>query len=332
MWLIIIVYLGLTREEILLFNKNLNHKKLFPCNNEDIDTDIKFVKYINKGDILFLDNTDLYISTIKSNTIYPSKFRNAPNILDVIQLKNGIILAITKENILKIKINDNNFEVYKLCQNPFKNHKLLYRDSCEIIDIFKLLIYELPKNNILISLILENSRLFGTIALYTISRYRIEEVIFNLDNFKIIKNMKNYIGTYTFEDSFEPYLIKIYNKYICISKMNNIYIYDITNYDLIKELNFSFNINIFNFDENIILVSKENEFSFILYDLSDINNIKYQKLYLVNDKKVMKIKENDLKEIKKCSNGKIVVILHENMLIFDFTKYLQPLILTKNIK
>jgi len=53
--------------------------------------------------------------------------------------------------------------------------------------------------------------------------------------------MDNYINT-DFEDSFKPYLIKIYNKYICISKKNNIYIYDITNYDLIKELNFSFNI------------------------------------------------------------------------------------------
>lgn len=180
---------------------------------------------------------------------------------------------------------------------------------------------------------MQSSELCGSFALYCIYRYRTEEVIFNLDKFKIIKNIKNYIGAYDFEESFKPYLIKIYNKYICISKKNNIYIYDINNYDLIKELNFSFNIlNTFNFDENIILVAKENEFSFILYDISDINYIKYQKLYFVNDKKVMKIKKNQLYDINKCSEGKMVVILPENLFIFDFTKNLQPLILPKTIK
>jgi len=143
--------------------------------------------------------------------------------------------------------------------------------------------------------------------------------------------MNNYINT-DFEDSFKPYLIKIYNKYICISKKNNIYIYDITNYDLIKELNFGFNINTFNFDENIILVAKENEFSFILYDLSDINYIKFQKLYFINDKKVMEIKENNLYDINKYSEGKMVVNLSGNLFIFDFAKYFQPLILPKIIK
>lgn len=193
--------------------------------------------------------------------------------------------------------------------------------------------YELPKNNILISLILQSSELCGSFALYCIYRYRTEEVIFNLDKFKIIKNIKNYIGAYDFEESFKPYLIKIYNKYICISKKNNIYIYDINNYDLIKELNFSFNIlNTFNFDENIILVAKENEFSFILYDISDINYIKYQKLYFVNDRKALKIKENDILEINEYSEGKIVVNLPKNLFIFYFTKYLQPLIPYKNIK
>ena len=324
-----------TKKEILLFKKNKNFKKLFPSNNDDrdrdVDTDIKFVKYINKRYIIFHDNEDLYISTIKSNTILPSKIEKVQNVLDVIELKNGMILAITGEDILTIKKNDNNFEVNRLSQNPFKNHKLLERDSSHFIYIFKLSIYELPKNNILISLILINSRLCGTFAYYCINKYRTEEAIYNLDDCKIIKNMTNYISAYDFEDSFKPYLIKIYDKYICISKKNNIYIYDITNYDLIKELNFSFNINTFNFDENIILVSKENEFSFVLYDLSDIYDIKYQKLYFVNDKKVMKIEGNNLYEINKTSEGKMVVNLPENVFIFDFTKNLQPLILTKII-
>ena len=322
-----------SKYEILIFDKNLNFKKLFPSDNDDRNTDINFVKYINKGYILFPDDKDLYILNIKLNKIIPSKIEKVQNVLDVIELKNGMILVFTREDILKIKINDNNFEVYRLSENPFKNHKLFYRDSSHVTDLFKLSTYELPKNNLLISLILVKFELCGTIALYSIDRYRTEEVIFNLDEFKIIKNMKNYISTYDFEESFKPYLIKIYNKYICISKKNNIYIYDITNYDLIKELNFNFNIfNTFNFDENIILVAKENEFSFILYDLSDINYIKYQKLYFVNDKKLLKIKENDLYDINKCSEGKMVVIFPSILFIYDFTKNLQPLILPKTIK
>ena len=322
-----------TKYEILIFDKKLNFKKIFPSNNDYITHYITFVKYINKGYILFPDYKFFYIANIKSNTIRPLKIEKVQNVLDVIEFKNGMILAITRNDILKIKINDNNFEAYRLSENPFKEHELFCRDSFHIINLYKYSTYELPKNNILISLILKSSELCGTIALYSIDRYRTEEVIFNLDEFKIIKNINNYISTYNFEESFKPYLIKIYNKYICISKKNNIYIYDITNYDLIKELNFSFNIlNTFNFDENIILVAKENEFSFILYDISDINYIKYQKLYFINDKKVMKIKNNQLYDINKCSEGKMVVIFPSILFIYDFTKNLQPLILPKTIK
>ena len=326
-----------TEKEILLFNKNQNYIKLFPSNNEKKKKDIKFVKYLNKEKIIFLNQYDLYISTIKSKRIFSStiiKFKRDQNVLDVIELKNGMILAITREDILEIKINDNKYEICRLSENPIKDNKFLLSNETfgEERDIFKLSSYELPKNNILISLVLVRFELSGTHCTFIKNHYRTEEVIFNLDKFKIIKNLKNYISTYDFEESFKPYLIKIYNKYICISKKNNIYIYDIANYELIKELNFNFNINTFNFDENIILVSKENEFSFILYDLSDINYIKYQKLYLINDKKVLKIKENDIFEINKYSEGKMVVNLPEKLFIFDFTKYLQLLIPSKITK
>ena len=298
---------------------------------------LNIIKYINKEKIIFFNNYDLYISTLNSNKIFSStiiKFKRDQNFLDVIVLKNGMILAITREDILEIKINDNKYEIFRLSENPFKDNKFLFSNEWgDDRDIFKLSIYELPKNNILISVIIVRFELCGGgMALYDKEQYRTEEVIFNLDKFKIIKNLKNYISNYDFEETFKPYLIKIYNKYICISKKNNFYIYDIANYDLIKELNFSFNINTFNFDENLLLVSKEHEFSFILYDLSDINYIKYQKLYFVNDRKALKIKENDILEINEYSEGKIVVNLPKNLFIFYFTKYLQPLIPYKNIK
>jgi len=155
-----------TKNEILIFDKKLNFKKLYPSDSDDKYIDIKFVKYIKKRYILLLYDKDLYISTIKSSTILPSKIEKVHNVLNIIELKSGMILTITREDLLEIKINDNNIKVIRLSENPFKNHKLFYRDSSHCIDIFKLSIYELPKNNILISLIIESSELCGTIALY----------------------------------------------------------------------------------------------------------------------------------------------------------------------
>ena len=93
-----------TTKEILLFNKNQNYIKLFPSNKEK-KPDIKFVKYINKGKIIFLNKYDLYISIIKSKRLFSStiiKLKREQNVLDVIELKNGVILAITREDILEI--------------------------------------------------------------------------------------------------------------------------------------------------------------------------------------------------------------------------------------
>ena len=50
-----------------------------------------------------------------------------------------MILAITKNDILNIRLNDNKNEISKLSKFPLKNL------------VVKLSIYELPKNNILIS-------------------------------------------------------------------------------------------------------------------------------------------------------------------------------------
>jgi len=150
-----------SEKEILLFNKNLKYKILFPFKNDNKDHDIKFVKCINKVNILFADNKSLYISTIKSSTILPSTIKKVRNVLDAIELKNGMLLVVADEDLLKIKVNKNNFEVNRLCENPHKNHKLFLRDSYHYIETFKLSIYELPKNNILISLIIVSSELAG---------------------------------------------------------------------------------------------------------------------------------------------------------------------------
>ena len=100
--------------------------------------------------------------------------------MDAIQLKNGIILAITKNDILKIKVNDNKYEISKLSKFPSKNG-------------VKLSIYKLPKKNILISSILIKQRLFNCGHQFLFNfEYNNIEIIFNLEKRKIIKTLENY--------------------------------------------------------------------------------------------------------------------------------------------
>ena len=84
---------------------------------------------------------------------------------------------------------------------------------------------------------------------------------------------------------------------------------------------------IYNFDENMILIinkdyHKENENS-ILYDITDLNNIKYQKFYF--DKIISKnYLINDF-DIKKLSNRKMLVIYNKNIFIIEYSKQLNLL-------
>ena len=112
-------FLIYTTKDIIIFYKNLSFKKLFLSNNGEEDN-IEFIKNINNKKLLGLNNNKLYIFTIKSIIIISKviKFENNKNVLDAIELKNGIILAITNNDILHIKINNNKDEIIKISKVP----------------------------------------------------------------------------------------------------------------------------------------------------------------------------------------------------------------------
>jgi len=243
-------------------------------------------------------------------------------VLDAIELKNGMILAITYNDILSIKINDDKVEKTKISKVP---------QECYINEIdnyeFELLIniYELPNNNILISpessgTYFQNSGcLMGDVYFY-----KNEQFIFNLDKCKIIHFFQN-VGNgnpFSYYSNFDKVKIIIYNNYICISKYKRIYIYNISDYKLIKKINV-FDSMIFNYDENMILIinkkyNDEKE-KIILYDITNLNNIKYQKIYfdkIISDNNYMFYGI----DIKKLSNRKMLVIYNKNIFIIKFSK------------
>ena len=85
-------FLIYNRKEILLFNKNLSYKKLFPFHQED-EIFISFIRKISCGRFLSFNNNNMYIFTIEPEikSIKKLKFDNNKWIRNAIELKNGII-------------------------------------------------------------------------------------------------------------------------------------------------------------------------------------------------------------------------------------------------
>ena len=321
-------FLIYTRKEIIIFYKNLSFKKLFLSNNGEKDN-IKFIKNINNGKLLGLNNNKLYIFTIKSIIIISKiiKFENNKNVLDAIELKNENILAVTNNNILHIKINNNKAEIiqnFKVPQECFINK--IYAHECHLL----INIYELLDNNILISSKSSGTYFQKTGCCRGIEFYsKNKQFIFNMDQCKIIHffpKVENE-NPFSYSPNFNKLKIIIYNKYICISKNKGIYIYNISDYKLVKQINLH-DFKIFNFDENMILIINKDYYkkseNSILCDLTDLNNIKYQKFYfdkIISNNNYM---VNDF-DIRKLSNRKILVIRNKNIYIIEYSKQLNLL-------
>ena len=92
-------FLIYTSKEILLFYKNLSFKKLFLSHDEK-KNQIAFIKRMNNGNFLCLNNNALYIFTIKSKIIINKiiKFETNQHIENAIELDNGTIIALVNQN------------------------------------------------------------------------------------------------------------------------------------------------------------------------------------------------------------------------------------------
>jgi len=197
-------FLIYNREEILLFNKNLNYKKLFPFLEED-EIYIQFIKKISCGKFLSVNNNNLYIFTIEPEIkiIKKLKFEKNQWIRNAIELKNGIILTKTDNSILKIIINDKNEEISEIFRIPdefkVKNIKKMNID-------LRFNIYNLPNND---NTILINSYSLGsyyeTEGCVRGTEYYSKNMIFTfnvneckiIDYIKILENESYNINLYT---------------------------------------------------------------------------------------------------------------------------------------
>ena len=297
-------FLIYTLKEIFLFDKKLSSKKLFLSKNKN-DVQIYFIKKMNNGNFLCLNNNDLYIFTIKPVIIINKiiKFKSNQHIDNAIEFRNGILIAQINQKIffsIKLKnIKDEIKELFRIPDDCFvKNRKI--DSNYMFVEFFKL---PLNNNAILIhtfSLAIENIRNTNCgnnmMMQFSWPNHYIKEKVFsfNVDERKI----KDYIQTLEFETRTNFYKLDVLvsNKYIFILKdMNNLLIYNIYDYILIKQITIFFPCNLsyrksynafelmffdgeimfppnncFHFDETIIF--EEND-GFTSYDMTDINNV-----------------------------------------------------------
>ena len=130
--------------------------------------------------------------------------------------------------------------------------------------------------------------------------------IFDLNNNEIIHCFKPFNG--------ETNII-ILDKYICVNYYNIIEIYDITNYKLLKIIKDNFSKDyIIKYNENIIigLSNVENNNDIIIYNLLDINDIKY----IIFKGKFMEFEEmkyNFVYTVRRVKN-KTICLLNNNLI------------------
>ena len=269
--------------KIKIFEKNLRKNNLFEFvntvkNNEENSSKknsifISSLKQIKNGKVLCCYK-DLYIFTIKSCKIRNKEKIEFPNdecAVETIELKNGKILVITYNSLYEIKFIKEKYEISKLMAIPedciIKQKELNWRtrhnDFMQYINV-----YELPNNKLLIHF---NSTqlIYGKCGTHPPGEICDNKIyILNLDNFELI-NLESFIGESNFA---------ILKKYIVLIKNGVLFIFDIYNYKLIREIKDKFHKDyIINYNENcIVAISKfEKENDIILYDFTNTDNIKF---------------------------------------------------------
>ena len=315
-----------TNNNIIILNNNLQQKKLISFNEDEIITSIKEIQ----KEKLFCCVNDLYVLSINSNKIINKEKILIPNneiIYDVIKLKNSKILGITNKTIIEIKENYEIDQLFKIPQNwlikSYKDQYRFYSGFQQYINI-----YELQNNRLLIHSHSTEYSHNGGCGTHPPDQVCVNKIyILNLINFEII---------HQFDELKSEINIVILDKYICIIYFykyhfkNLIDIYSIEDYKSIKKIEDRFEKKyITKIDENkfISMSDAENKNHIILYDLSNINDIKYhifEENYIKFETKyyncAYKVRNTKNKSICILKDGSIFIICHGKIYIIEFPK------------
>ena len=308
-------------DTISLLTKSLYRKLLFSFERykeKEDEEEICFIRNIKQlkcGDILCCSN-QLYVFNIKSKTKIP-KIIDIPNdeyLFDIIELRNKQLLGITENSIIEIKkIWNNNkkeaeYEINFIFNIPEKYIEMQKTEEEKENDTYiqYLNLYELINKRILIHSY-STQLIYGTCGTHPSEEICCNKIfIFDLNSKEII---------HCFESFYDEANIIILEKYICISYNNIIHIYDISDYKLLKIIKDKFRKNyIIKYNENIIigLGDKENNNNIIIYNLLDINDIKYI-IFRENFMNFEEMKYNFVYTVRRMKN-KAMCLLNNNLI------------------
>ena len=300
-----------SKDYLILYYKNFSSEIIKFYYDKENYTDIKNVKQLKNGKILccneklFVVNYDIKSKKIDFKIIeLPKKENEEIEIfLDVVELHNGTILGITLDSIYKIKITDENNEftpIYKIPEEWLVSweNKCFYNGNLDLYDLKnkKLLLHS---HSYFVS-----QRCPRSYASISMESKIFQDIIFIIDltDFKVI---------YT---EYFPNIAKIVvlNNCFCVLHSNTIFIYNINDYKTVHKIEPDINfINKYN-DNIIITLNKKKEI--ILYNLSDLNNIKSQTFFFKNMNRFYGINTF----IFKFKSKKFAIIYYNKIYIVDF--------------
>ena len=311
--------------EILKLNKNLSsynfnlvskYKNIFNFEiEEEMPNKIRKIIQI-KNKILVCDN-NLYIYDIDPKNNNPKKYPNNLSLVDIVKLKNGKLLGISKKNLYLINIEEILSEL-ELNNKIKKHHEKIYKypSECHIKPTLKKFEefvngYLLKDNKIILHFNSEEVEKHGGCITVRYKRVFGNKIyIFNMDNSELIHKFDEFNGKIN---------IAISNAYISLGFKNKILIYDINDYKLIKEIDIKSNIHsMIIYSENLIMSIYDSILWYggviFLYDISNINDIKY---YILDTKFIKHAYRGILYKLK---NGNILLISFEYMNILEISK------------
>ena len=309
-------------KEILKYNRNLSffgklsniYKDTFFFIESEKKMPEKIKKILQIKDKIICCDENLFLYDIKSLEDNPVKYSLKLN--DILKLNDGQLLGITQKNLIIIDIES---IIAELPSNKVKNHhKIVFKfpDDFYIKPTFtkiteNIYMHLLPNNKLLLHSFMKERKGNCKVTNY----YHNKIYILDLNNFKLV---------HSFKEIKSEIKIIILSNYICIKDSKEIKIYNINDYKLDNNLVLkSYNSSIEKYTDNILIMffTSNSSNNIILYDLSNIKNIKKCILSIKHIKggvcRIYTLNNFNILAITRDITGNYVYILEMNNLNFN---------------
>ena len=274
------------------------------------------IKQLKNNKILFC-NGYLYLLDIKTKERIEVPLIKKI-LFDIIELDNGDIIGLTEYSLIKFKLEDK-YDENKNYDNiifdipdELQLHKHPYRNMKNYGNL-----YSLNENKFLVHFFRADNDNYSKCGVHRrLPYYQNKIYIVDIKSQKVLHEFEHYNGEIN---------IVILRNYICIS-YDSIFIFDINDYKLIKEINTKRPIYIFRYDDNMLIASYKSLYrrELFIFNLSDIDNIKVAKLeYFAKEIGYSSRKDFKNKLFYRLNDGKILLNIKKYIYIYKLHNILE---------